>query len=208
MSDEMPIEMPTEIPAEMQTAIQGRQEYKPQDPPSVWKQNHGNLIVGLMLSICCVGAGVLAYRQSRFVAPSFPDGSLIQNDQEPAGRIGDGKGPYLKIAVEGAVSDRGNMVLSIYGDDTKFADITNAIVLDMQPVEFGAAKWEIPLEVLPEKFSILAFHDENNDGFPNRRANMITERFGMSNDARNDSSIGKAMMTKPKKDTLVEIFVR
>ncbi len=201
--------MPDETPVETQSVpTQVIQEYHPPDPPSVWRQNHGNFLIGLMLGICCVGAGVLAYRQSRFVKPSFPDGRLINNEVEEKEQPDDSGGPYLRIAVAGAISSSGNIVLAIYGEDAQDTNLENAIVLDTQPVEFGTAKWQIPLEELPEKFSILAFHDENDDGLLNRKENVTTERYGMSNDMRNDGTIHRALITKPEAGTLLDIIIR
>ena len=41
-------------------------------PPTRWQENHGNLLVLFVGFVILIGAGILFYRQHRFVPVQFP----------------------------------------------------------------------------------------------------------------------------------------
>jgi uncharacterized protein (DUF2141 family) len=162
----------------------------PKSQPGLWRENHGNLLLALMLAIFLVGAVILFYRQNRFRKPRFPDGSAIQQVKEASEtdtlKPGDrGADEELSIVVIGAANSLGSIRLAIYDSLRNFNVPTKATIKLTLPIVDGQATASIPRHELPDQFAVATFHDENGDGELNRnRLGIPTERYGFSRNAR------------------------
>lgn len=182
---------------------------------AVWHDNHIGIILTVMAVILLVGAAVLAYRQSRFQPPRFPDASTFQtSSRQPMVDSVAGKIPAseaLTINVIGAGTETGRMCLAIYADKANFNEPEKAIARDYRPIVEGMSTFTYRKEDLPEQFALAAYHDENVDGLLNRNAiGVPLERYGFSNDAR--SSIGppsfdESLIERPESGS-IQLFIR
>lgn len=179
-------------------------------PPSKWKENHGNFLLGFLAVIMVLGGSILAYRQSRFVPPSFPDGQFIEeissDDEEPVGSVA------ILIEVTGAATDSGQIAMAIFDGSSRFNDPAEAELTHNGAIIDGVSIWTVPYESLPERFAVAAFHDENNDGQLNRnRFGIPTERYGFSRNARGltgPPTFQQAVIDRPEVGTTVPITIR
>ncbi|MFG0267593.1 MAG: DUF2141 domain-containing protein [Rhodopirellula sp. JB055] len=170
-----------------------------QSLPERWQQNHGSLLMVFATLVFLTGIGVLTYRQNRFRPPAFPAASSINpaNNNETSATFdlatgesspesaGDAKERVL-IRVIGAIPSESLVWLAIYNAETSFNDPENALLAAQLPIQpNGVAACTIPIDQLPERFAIAAFHDTDNDGALSRNQFGIpAERYGFSNNAR------------------------
>jgi uncharacterized protein (DUF2141 family) len=184
-------------------------DHGPIGSPSLWQENHGNLLLIFLAIIFLVGAGILAYRQNRFRPPRFPSADAIQN---PAREKPLSPEQSVVVAVSGAGSDAGTIMIAVYGSSANFNDPGKAIFLQSLDVQNGAASWSIRAESLPQEFAIAAFHDENGDGTLNRNPLGIpTERYGFSRNARGltgPPEFTQALIDRPRNGEQVAVFIR
>ncbi|EKK00200.1 hypothetical protein RBSH_04536 [Rhodopirellula baltica SH28] len=169
-----------------------------QSLPERWQQNHGSLLMVFATLVFLTGIGVLTYRQNQFRPPAFPDASSIDppnNEQltaldlasgEVALQAANGSTGQIMIRVIGAIPGDALVWLAIYNAETSFNNPENALVAAQVPVQpNGVAACTIPIDQLPTRFAIAAFHDTDNDGALSRNQFGIpAERYGFSNDAR------------------------
>ncbi len=184
------------------------------DLPTVWQENHGNLLMGFVVSILVVGAGILAYQQTRFVPPRFPESNSIQDPIDESESTSDAISNESSVIVKvlGAANDMGVMMVAIYDSDKNFNEPEKAIIREPIKIIGGEGSWMIPLSSLPEKFAVAAYHDENNDGSLNQnRFGIPIERYGYSRNARGltgPPSFDSAVIDRPSGGQPIEIFVR
>lgn len=183
--------------------------HEPVGPPSVWKENHGNLLLGFGAVILVIGAAILAYRQNRFRPPRFPTAEAITVVEttevvDPATAV--------TITIAGAASDNGNMMVAIYEDAGSFNDPDNAALLKSLELSEGTAVLAVPSEMLPARMAVTAYHDENGDGELNRNQFGIpTERYGFSRDARGltgPPEFDQAVLDRPANGDQINVEVR
>lgn len=166
-----------------------------------------------MVFLC--GIGLHFYRQTRFVAPRFPEAHVIHSaDTEMISLVSGGsidKKDAVTIRVSGAVNDKGIIKLAIYSSSEGFNDPPNAMVRVTQPVELGEANFVFKRSDLPKKFAIAAFHDENGDEeLSTNPLGIPTERYGFSNNARGTlgpPTYEEALIALPKDESLT-IYIR
>ncbi len=187
-------------------------EYETPDPISVWKENHGNWLLGLVVVIVLVGsvAMALAGRKSpddtntNSVSTTGQSPSIAQDATEADGLL-------LTVVVQGATSDEGSIMLAIYDSTNQLTDPSHAFMKASREIHDGTAKWVIAAKTLPLRFAIAAFHDKNDDGLLNRSAFGIpSEPFGFSiqtEDHQGPPSFDQAVRDRPGKDQTIEIFL-
>ncbi|TWU26186.1 hypothetical protein Pla52o_00380 [Novipirellula galeiformis] len=153
-------------------------------PESLWAQNHGNVLLVFLAGLIVAGSGMLLYRQSRSVAPGFPNARRIAelNSSEMRNVSSD----MVLFKVAGATDDEGAIVLAIYDSEASFADLSQANWSQEITVSNGQASWTLPFVDLPEKFAVVAFHDKNGDREFNRNT---SEQVGYSRLEPNDNEI-------------------
>jgi len=146
--------------------------------PSLWAQNHGNLLLGFVAIIFLVGASYLFYQQTlSFAKPRFP---VSVNILAVLTAVGAASGSAL-IRVVGAANDRGTMKIAIYGAESTFTRPTDAVFASVERITNGLVVVPVPLIGLPEKIAIAVFHDENDDSKLNTNAiGFPSERYGFS----------------------------
>jgi uncharacterized protein (DUF2141 family) len=157
--------------------------------PSLWQENHGNLLLGIVGTIVVFGASILACRQARILPPSFPR-NLIAKDQEAEdaeflAQSNDENRQVVTVRVLGAGSDDGVMRLAVYASPTGFNDPLQAISTELCQIRDGLCegRFELPAEVTD--IAIAAYHDVNDNAKLDRNAIGIpSERYGFSRDAR------------------------
>lgn len=181
-------------------------------PPSRWRENHGNVLVAFVAGVFLLGACVLVYRQNRFVAPRFPESSMITPPPSKGGELASvATKESLTIRVVGAANDEGAVQIAIYDSESSFNNPSNAVISQTVLIHQGEAIWNVPVQ-LPDKFSIAAFHDENSDKELNRnRLDVPTERYGYSRNARAATarpSFTEAVIERPKAGGSIDIFIR
>ncbi len=178
--------------------------------PTLWQENHGNLLIGFVVAILVIGASILAYRQNRFVPPRFPDSSAIQTVEAKSDVVDEGKS--VTISVRGAASNSGMMMIAIYGASGSFNQAEEALILQALPVKDRGAKWAVPHASLPKKLAVAAYHDENSDGELNRNGfGLPTELYGYSRGARGITgppSFEQAVIDRPEVGQTIEVEVR
>ncbi|MEO9930211.1 DUF2141 domain-containing protein [Rhodopirellula bahusiensis] len=169
-----------------------------QSLPERWQQNHGSLLMVFATLVFLTGIGILTYRRNQFRPPAFPDASSIvppNDDQTATLDLASGEASFqggeestdrIMIRVIGAIPSDSLVWLAIYNAEASFNDPENALVAAQVPVQpNGVAACTIPIDQLPKRFAIAAFHDTNNDGALTRNQFGIpAERYGFSNDAR------------------------
>lgn len=182
------------------------------ESPSLWQENHGNLLLAFLGAIFLVGASILAFNQNRFVPVGFPDGGAIKEPTDSQLAIAQLDKNSILVKVTGAANDKGAMMVAIYDSSENFNDTKKAVLLKSIVIEEGEGLWQLEADALPKKFAIAAYHDENNDEELNRnRFGIPTERYGFSNNARGltgPPSFGQAAMERPDGGTTLQIFVR
>ncbi|QDT03617.1 hypothetical protein K227x_20010 [Rubripirellula lacrimiformis] len=152
---------------------------------TVWQENHGNLLLVFFAVILLIGALILLYRQNRFVPVRFPEADAIDNPTESAVSNPANADEGIVLSVIGAGSDNGMIRIAFYESANSFNDPESAFLKMSAPITEGEAKILIPFEMVPEKFAIAAYHDENSDETLNRnRLGIPNERYGYSEDAR------------------------
>ena len=181
-------------------------------PPSRWKENHGNLLLGFVGVVVLIGASVLLYIQNRFVPPRFPESDMIANPESGdsvAATISPGE---AVIRITGAANDYGQIKVAIYGSDTTFNQPPDAAFAQSSSIQDGEAILILTVEDLPEQIAVAAFHDENDDGTLNRnRFGIPSERYGFSRNARGltgPPTFGQTVIPRPQAGATIEIFVR
>tara|TARA_R110002049_G_scaffold285698_1_gene466688 strand:- start:71930 stop:72481 length:552 start_codon:yes stop_codon:yes gene_type:complete len=149
----------------------------------LWNANHGNVLLVTLILILVVGAGLLLYDQNRFVPVSFPDGQFIRSRQTTTNE--DDQIPQLLVKVVNAANDQGTILVAIYQDEISFENKQDSTISQEFQIIDGQATLAIPLEILPARFAIAAFHDMDGDGVLDRNTLGIpTERYGFSRGAR------------------------
>ena len=180
--------------------------------PSVWRDNHGNLILIVTGVILLVGAISIGYQQLSFRKVRFPDSRSITSPDElieerelqarqmaasqedPTGNTSEspsvgeadltGEG-NLTVRAIGAINDDGEMMVAVYHTAKEFNKPAKAILKASKEINDGVAEWTFPVSTLPQYFAVAAFHDEDKDGLLNRnKLGIPTERYGFSNKAR------------------------
>jgi uncharacterized protein (DUF2141 family) len=181
-------------------------------PKTVWQENHGNLLLVFVTIVFAIGAVMLLYRQNRFVPVRFPDGRQINvpaiTDDYQTVEIGND----LLIAVNGAASDRGLMRIAFYESPETFNDLEKSFLRVSQPIVGGLSKVVIPYDLVPERFAVAVFHDENENGIMDRNAIGIpTEPYGFSSGARGITgppSYEAAATDRPPMGGTMEVSIR
>lgn len=179
--------------------------------PTRWQANHGNLLLGFVGIIMVIGAGILLYRQNRFVPPSFPEAKMIETPAEPPGDE-PGEIEEMKVRVTGAVSENGSVRIAVYGSALAFEESGKPLVAKSAAIVEGQALWKIPLDRVPPTLAIAAFHDENSDGELNRnRFGIPTERYGFSRNARGltgPPKYSQAEIKRPEAGETINLYIR
>ena len=157
--------------------------------PSLWQENHGNLLLGIVGIIVAFGASIIACRQTRILPPSFPR-NLITQDEEAAEAeflaqsIGENR-QVISVQVSGAISDEGMMRLAVYASEAGFNDPMQALGTDRWKIRNGVCEGRFGLPGEITEVAIAAFHDVNDNGKLDRNAFGIpSERYGFTRDAR------------------------
>ncbi len=179
---------------------------------SVWQENHGNLLLAFSAIVLIGGAVILMYRQSRFVPVRFPDSdSISAPHEETDDGLGDRQNA-IKISVTGAANDNGLIRVAFYETDEAFNDAEQAFLRLTLPIADSLSESLIPLEQLPDKFAIAAFHDENADGTLNRnRLGVPSERYGFSENARGltgPPTYREALTNRPEVGGTIDVSIR
>lgn len=182
----------------------------------LWRDNHGTLLVIWAFVILLAGLGVIIYRQTRFVPPSFPDASAI-GSQRGAGGDGaasdDARSAAAIVRVHGAASDRGMVHVAVFDARNAFPRPDTAHVRALLEIEGGEATWTVPRTELPETFALSAFHDANNDGRLNRdEQGRAAELRAFSNQAEATGSepptFEQAALPRPMPGEVIELQLR
>lgn len=160
--------------------------------PNLWKENHGNWLVGFTAVLCLIGVTIIACEQSRFLPPTFP--TRLFRDPAPGGapaiaQAADGQDPkgvrIVELRIVGAGSDEGTMKIAMYISPEGFNDPARAFEVDSWRIENGicAGRWEISQDV--KRVAIAAYHDANDNGELDKNAIGIpSERYGFTAGAR------------------------
>ncbi|TWT75307.1 DUF2141 domain-containing protein [Allorhodopirellula solitaria] len=172
-----------------------------------WNENHGTLLMGFAAGIVLIGAAILAFQQSRVRKPAFPPSRMIANSPDASGTAylsDDATGELIEWSTETATegptfqlkilrvsqaegADGGGLIrIAIYStsehfNQPEFAQWKHSLAIEPD----GDATCEVPLEGLPESFSIAVFQDINeNRGLDRNVLGIPTEPYGFSNAAR------------------------
>jgi uncharacterized protein (DUF2141 family) len=184
---------------------------RPTGPPSRWQENHGNLLLVFVAIVFVLGGLILIYCQNRFVAPRFPESKLITPPARSTALAAVAEAKWLTIRVVGAANDNGTVKIAIYDTESTFNSPSSALISESVAIRDGEATWTIPVE-MPDKFSIAAFHDENDDSQLNRnRLDVPTERYGYSRNARRTTGLPNfqdAVIDRPKAGETLNVFIR
>jgi uncharacterized protein (DUF2141 family) len=157
--------------------------------PTLWQENHGNLLLGIVGIIVAFGVSILACRQARILPPSFPR-NLITQDEEAAeaeflAQASDENRQVIKVSVLGAASDEGMMRLAVYAGAEGFNDPLQALGTDSWKIRNGLCEGRFGLPAEITDIAIAAYHDVNDNGELDRNAFGIpSERYGYTRDAR------------------------
>jgi uncharacterized protein (DUF2141 family) len=158
--------------------------------PNRWRENHGNLLLGVVGIILAIGGSIIACRQSRLLPPSFPIPLGSRQDLEPsdeellaAGFPGERQ--IIAVKVIGAASDEGSMRLAVYISPDGFNDPEKALGTDSWQIRDGVCEGRFGLPAEITELAIAAYHDANNNGKLDRNAIGIpSERYGFTANAR------------------------
>lgn len=181
-------------------------------PKTVWQENHGNLLLTFFAVIFVVGSLILLYRQNRFVPVRFPDGRSIAvpgiKDDSEFADVGDD----ILLVITGAATDKGLMRIAFYETPESFNKLELSFYRISQPIVDGSSRVIIPYELIPERFAVAVFHDENENGVMDRNAIGIPiESYGFSSDARGltgPPSFESALADRPPPGGTMEISIR
>ncbi len=53
------------------------ESYHEDNGPTRWQENHGYLLLAFLAFVLLIGAGIMTYRQYRFIPPRFPSPDAI-----------------------------------------------------------------------------------------------------------------------------------
>lgn len=157
--------------------------------PSLWQENHGNLLLGIVGIIVAFGASILACRQAKILPPSFPRNLVAQDEkaaeEEFLAQASDENRQVITVSVLGAGSDEGMMRLAVYASEEGFNDPLQALGTDIWKIRNGLCEGRFGLPAEITEIAIAAYHDVNNNGQLDRNAFGIpAERYGFTRDAR------------------------
>ena len=158
--------------------------------PNPWRENHGNLLLGVVAAILLIGSAVLAYRQFGSRTSRGPIHVVAQASDEtmllePAGLSETAGRRMITVRIFGAASDRGLMKLAVYIAPEGFNDPDQALGVDSWTIRAGVCEGQFGLPIEIEELAIAAYHDENNNGQLDRNPLGIpAERYGFSGGAR------------------------
>ncbi|TWU47445.1 hypothetical protein Poly51_52450 [Rubripirellula tenax] len=159
--------------------------HEPSAPPSLWQENHGNLLLGFAVLVTIGGAMILLYIQNRFVPPRFPNEASIVIPDSPDGVETPVDGNAISVSLMGAANDEGTFRLAFYENSESFNDVERAFLRTTAPIKDGECRIRVGYEMIPEEFAVAAYHDENDNGVLDRnRLGIPTERYGFSSNAR------------------------
>ncbi|EMI22194.1 hypothetical protein RMSM_00887 [Rhodopirellula maiorica SM1] len=148
---------------------------------SLWAQNHGNVLMMFLAGLVVLGSAILLYRQSRFVAPRFPQAALIGDanvTDESAGNESHSQASgLLSLIITGEGQDEGTLVVAVYASSEAFAEQVDPLWSDQIPFQSGAASMQLTLGDISSDFAIVAFDDQNENGKFDPES---TERIGFS----------------------------
>ncbi len=116
----------------------------------------------------------------------------------------------LRLSVPGIQSDKGSVIVQVYGAADGFRDPAHAIAQTAAPARPGTL--EIVLDGLPPgRRAVILYHDENGNGALDRFLGMIpTEGYGVSNDPAlsGPPSFDEAAFALPPGETRLRITVQ
>jgi uncharacterized protein (DUF2141 family) len=185
---------------------------QPAVSPSRWQENHGNFLVGFFCLILLLGGLVLAYRQNRFVPPTFPESQFIDTPSAEDRTVAKAGEESVTIEVVGAVNDTGQIAIAVFDGGSTFNQPAEAVLTHFGGVSEGKTSWKIRRALVPERFAVAAYHDENLDSELNRnRFGIPTERYGFSRDARGlvgPPSFQDAVIDRPEAGETIMITIR
>lgn len=157
--------------------------------PSLWRQNHGNLLLGIAGIIIVFGGSIIACRQAKILSPSFPR-SLVVRDREAEeaeflSQASDANRKVIAVRVIGAGSDEGMMRMAVYVSPEGFNDPSQALGVDSWKIRDGLCEGQFGIPAEVTEIAIAAYHDVNDNGKLDRNAIGIpSERYGYTRDAR------------------------
>jgi uncharacterized protein (DUF2141 family) len=163
------------------------QQYAHSPASNLWRQNHGNFLLGVIGVILVIGAMILAYRQLRFQRPRFPVVIRQAAQQQPLEAMSEEGGPRRVVIVRviGAASDEGTMRIAAYARGTDFNDPDGNVAVASWPIQAGIAEGRLNLPEDFQELAFAAFHDANDNGVLDRNLLGIpSERYGFSGNAR------------------------
>lgn len=161
---------------------------------SPWKENHGNLLLAILITLCLIGVVSIAWQQANeFNPPQFPsllntsgDGSnngQVSSDIDAANSSQELRTVELRII--GAASDLGLMKIAIYATDEGFNDPARALDVDSWKIVNGVCSGKLQMPASIRQLAICAYHDENmNDQLDKNSLGIPSERYGFSGGAR------------------------
>jgi uncharacterized protein (DUF2141 family) len=177
-----------------------------------WKQNRGSQLLGFAILIFVVGCIYSLYRQHRFIPVQFPDGDSIETtNPEPAASTVIPK-EAITIVVVGAQHDGGIMRVAFYDSAEGFNEPEMAAKRTSLSIDNGETSAWIPVDALPKRIAVAAFHDENGNGRLDRnRLGIPTERYGFSRDARGVTGppdFEDAVIDRPESGQSISLSIR
>lgn len=156
---------------------------------SVWRANHGTLLLCFVGMIVVLGTSVLACRQTKAVSSRFPRNLLYQDNEQAIANfiqeaeLGDRR--VIQVRILGAVSDRGWMRLAFYTTPESFLNPALALDTDSWRIRGGVCEGHLAIPAELTDLAVVAYHDENENGQLDRNGIGIpSERYGYSNNAR------------------------
>jgi len=157
--------------------------------PTLWQENHGNLLLGIVGIIVAFGASIIACRQTKFLPPSFPRNLVTQDEEsveaEFLAQASDENRQVISVQVSGAISDDGMMRLAVYSEKEGFNDPMQALGTDRWKIRDGVCEGRFGLPAEITEVAIAAYHDVNDNGQLDRNSFGIpSERYGFTRDAR------------------------
>lgn len=169
------------------------------------------MLLGFAALVVLVGALILLYSQNRFVPVRFPDGDAITNpelDENGDSEASDG----IYIDISGAANDTGVMRIALYENKESFNIIEHSFLRSTAMISEGNARVAVPFELVPERFAVAIFHDENENGQLDRnRFDVPTERYGFSLNAKGTSApptYSNTVVERPKIGNSIQVSIR
>lgn len=93
-------------------------------------------------------------------------------------------GSNLDIAVQGVRDNQGTVRASLFNSPEGFPQETKAMAHATVPAKKGTVSLQFT-DLLPGKYAVIVYHDENNDEQMDKRFGMIPiEGYGLSNNVR------------------------